>query len=76
MYKQLTSEQRYVISALLKRKVSKKEIAKEFGVSVSTIYREIKRNGNTIGVRLIQKVQKDIHKTVNRVCIVPVFCSQ
>ena len=44
MYKQLTSEQRYVISALLKRKVSKKEIAKEIGVSMSTIYREIKRN--------------------------------
>ncbi len=49
MYKQLTSEQRYVISALLKRKVSKKEIAKEIGVSVSTIYREIKRNGNSRG---------------------------
>ena len=44
MYKQLTSEQRYVISALLNREVSKKEIAKEIGCNVSTIYREIKRN--------------------------------
>ena len=44
MYKQLTSEQRYVISTLLNRNVSKKEIAEEIGCHVSTIYREIKRN--------------------------------
>lgn len=44
MYKQLTSPQRYVISALLKRGVSPKEIAKETGCSVSTVYREIRRN--------------------------------
>ena len=44
MYKQLTSEQRYVISALLNRNISKKEIAEEIGCSVSTIYREIRRN--------------------------------
>ena len=44
MYKQLTSEQRYVIYTLLNRNVSKKEIAKETGCHVSTIYREIKRN--------------------------------
>lgn len=45
-YKQLSREQRYVISTLLKRNVGKKEIAEEIGVSLSTIYREIKRNGN------------------------------
>lgn len=45
-YKQLSLEQRYVISALLKRNVSKKEIAAEIGVSFATIYRELKRNGN------------------------------
>ena len=44
MYKQLISEQRYVISALLKRKISPKDIAKEIGCHVSTVYREIKRN--------------------------------
>ena len=44
MYKQLTSEQRYVISALLNRNISKKEIAKEIGCNVSTVYREINRN--------------------------------
>ena len=49
MYQQLTSEQRYVISALLKRKVRKNEIAKEIGVSLSTVYREIKRNSSRGG---------------------------
>ncbi len=44
MYKQLISEQRYVISALLKRKASPKDIATEIGCHVSTVYREIKRN--------------------------------
>lgn len=45
MSKPLTREQRYVISTLLKRKVSPKEIAKEIGCHVSTIYRELNRNG-------------------------------
>lgn len=49
MYKQLTSEQRYVISALLKKNVSKKEIAEEIGVSLSTVYRELKRNATSRG---------------------------
>ena len=49
MYKQLTSAQRYVISALLKKNVSKKEIAEEIGVSLSTVYRELKRNSNARG---------------------------
>ncbi len=44
MSKPLTSEQRYVISALLKRNVSKIEIAKEIGCHKSTIYRELNRN--------------------------------
>lgn len=44
MYKQLISEQRYVISTLLKRKVSPKEIAEEIGCHISTVYREKSRN--------------------------------
>ncbi len=44
MSKQLTIEQRYIISTLLKRKVSLSEIAKETGRHISTIYREINRN--------------------------------
>ena len=44
MYKQLTSEQRSQISALLASKTPRKEIAKIVGVSESTISRELKRN--------------------------------
>ena len=44
MSKPLTREQRYVISALLKKEVSPKEIAKEIGCHTSTIYREVGRN--------------------------------
>lgn len=44
MSKPLTREQRYVISALLKKEVSPKEIAKEIGCHTSTIYRELGRN--------------------------------
>ena len=37
-------EERYVISALCKKGVRQKEIAKELGVSPATICRELKRN--------------------------------
>ena len=46
MYNQLTSEQRSQITALLTTKINNKEIANILGVHISTIYREIKRNGN------------------------------
>lgn len=42
--KHLTKEQRYVIQSLLRRGVSRTDIAKELGVHKSTIGREIKRN--------------------------------
>lgn len=45
MYKQLTSQQRSQISALLTTGTPKKEIAVIVGAHISTIYREIKRNG-------------------------------
>ena len=45
----LTKEQRYVISALRKRGVLQKEIAKELGVSPGTICRELKRNSGKRG---------------------------
>lgn len=44
MYKQLTSEQRYAISVLLQTRTSRKVIAEQLGVSVSTISRELRRN--------------------------------
>lgn len=50
MYKQLTSEQRYTISALLQNKMTLSFIAGTIGVSVSTVSREIKRNSNEKGV--------------------------
>lgn len=45
----LTKAQRYVISSLRKRGITQKEIAKELGVSPSTISRELKRNGGKRG---------------------------
>ena len=43
-YKQLTREERYQISALLKMGHNQTEIAKMLGKDKSTISREIKRN--------------------------------
>lgn len=49
MYKQLTTEQRYAISACLKEKRTKKEIARLIGVHPSTVGREIARNSGRRG---------------------------
>ena len=49
MYKQLTSEQRYAISVLLQRGTSRKVIAEQLGVSISTISRELRRNSSKRG---------------------------
>lgn len=54
-YKQLTSQQRSQIFALLQRKTPKKEIALIVGCSLSTIYREIKRNSTANGNYLWDK---------------------
>ncbi|PLB85218.1 hypothetical protein C0T31_12090 [Dysgonamonadaceae bacterium] len=48
-YKQLTSEQRYAIYLGLKEEASKKDIASQIGVHVSTLYRELERNKNKRG---------------------------
>ena len=50
-YTQLTQEQRYHISGLLKAGTSKSNIADEVGVHKSTISREIKRNSGERGYR-------------------------
>lgn len=50
-YKQLTSEQRYQISGLLKAGYKRVEIAIEVGVNKSTISRELKRNRGHRGWR-------------------------
>ena len=49
MYKQLTSEQRSQIFALLQRKCPRKEIARIVGISQSTLSRELKRNSTPSG---------------------------
>ena len=49
MYKQLTSEQRSQIFALLQRKCPRKEIARIVGISQSTLSRELRRNSTTSG---------------------------
>ena len=48
-YRHLISEQRYTIYVLLRQKKSKKEIAQTIGVSLSTLYRELKRNSGQRG---------------------------
>ena len=50
-YTQLTKEQRYQISALLKTEQSQTQIAKVIGVNKSTISRELKRNKGRKGYR-------------------------
>ena len=55
MYKQLTSQQRSQIFALLQKEVKKKEIALIIVCSVSTVYREIKRNSTDRGNYLWSK---------------------
>jgi len=46
-YQQLSQEERYTITFLLKRKKSRAQIARELGRSASTISRELGRNRNT-----------------------------
>jgi len=46
---QITKEQRYEINAYLKAEKNKAYIAKELGVHISTIYRELKRNAQKRG---------------------------
>ena len=49
MYKQLTSEQRSQIFALLQRKCPRKEIARIVGTSQSTLSHELRRNNTRSG---------------------------
>ena len=61
-YTQLTKEQRYQISALLKTGHSQTEIAKAIGKSRSTISRELKRNHGRRGYRPKQADQKALDR--------------
>lgn len=61
MYKQLISEQRYTISVLLQNRTKQKEIAKTINLSLSTVYREIRRNS---GVRRHYNRETDLANAV------------
>ncbi len=64
-YKQLTSEQRYQISALKRMGHSPTEIAKELEVHKSTISRELSRNAGERGYRPKQADEKASQRRVN-----------
>ena len=53
-YKQLSREQRYAIYLGIKEEKTKTAIARQIGVSVSTVSREIKRNTNRQGHYIFQ----------------------
>jgi len=70
-YTQLTQEQRYQISALLKTEHSQTKIAADIGVNKSTISRELKRNRGKRGYRPKQaqrfaqrRRRKAVHKHI------------
>jgi IS30 family transposase len=64
-YKQLTSEQRYQISALKRMGHSPTEIAKELEVHKSTISRELSRNAGERGYRPKQADEKASQRRAN-----------
>lgn len=68
MYKQLTSEQRSQISALLQSKTPKKDIPGIVGCSLSTLYRELKRNCYKPGKYSWVKAQEFTEERRERTC--------
>lgn len=62
-YTQLTLEQRYHISALIKTGCSVTYIAAELGVNKSTISRELRRNGNRHGAYYPSQADKRARKS-------------
>lgn len=66
-YNQLTSEQRYQISALKKIGPTPTEIARQLGVNKSTISRELSRNKGQRGYRPKQAHEKAVDRRVGKV---------
>ena len=76
-YKQLISQQRYTISAMLQKGYSQKEIADAVGVSASTISRELKRNRGKRGVysyKLADEMAQERREQILRFCVVSTKC--
>ena len=64
-YEQLTQEQRYHISGLLKAGNAQNSIAKEVGVDKSTISRELRRNRGERGYRPKQAEERAVHRRIS-----------
>lgn len=64
--KHITKEQRYEIKAFLKCKMKQSFIAKELGVSESTISRELKRNSSKRGVYIPDKANEKANERKER----------
>lgn len=75
MYKQLTSEQRSQIFALLQRKCPRKEIEPIVGTSQSTLSRELKRNstqsGKYIWCKAHEKAMEPRKRSVHNATLAP-----
>ena len=75
MYKQLTSEQRSQIFALLQRKTARKDIARIVGISQSTLSRELKRNstqsGKYIWCKTYAKAMERRKRSVHNAALAP-----
>ncbi len=66
MYKLVTSEQRSQIFVLLRKKTSRKEIARLMGISGSTLSRELERNSTKHGRYVWVKAQEKADKRRKR----------
>lgn len=66
-YTQLTREQRYQISALLKEQHTQQQIAQNLGVHPSTISREVRRNRGQRGYRPKQAAETAQRRKQQRV---------
>ena len=71
MYKQLTSEQRSQIFALLQRKCPRKEIARIVGISQSTLSRELRRNSTRSGKYIWFKAMERRKRSTRNAALAP-----
>ena len=71
MYKQLTSEQRSQIFALLQRKCARKEIARIVGISQSTLSRELRRNSTRSGKYIWFKAMERRKRSTRNAALAP-----
>ena len=71
MYKQLTSEQRSQVFALLQRRYPRKEIARIVGISQSTLSRELRRNSTRSGKYIWFKAMERRKRSTRNAALAP-----